>query len=198
MIRRLAIIFLFIPLYLPQQAGAAETDSSGLHAIFETSMGDITVELYEKEAPNTVANFVELAEGRKEWLDPDTGKMVKRPLYDGTLFHRVIENFMIQGGDPRGNGTGGPGYQFADEYNPTLRHDRPGRLSMANSGPNSNGSQFFITEVPTPWLDNRHSIFGQVTEGMDVVKRIARVKQNRANKPLTDVVLKRVIIMRDR
>ena len=192
----ISFLFLLATVTTAFNAFAAETDKPVMYAIFETSMGNITAELFEKEAPNTVANFVDLAEGKKEWKDPKTGKMVKRPLYTGTIFHRVIPEFMIQGGDPKGNGTGGPGYRFADEFSPKLRHDKPGRLSMANSGPNTNGSQFFITEVPTPWLDNRHSIFGQVTEGMDVVRKIARVKQSRGNKPVTDVILKKVIIKR--
>lgn len=180
---------------LPLSATAAELTTPGLYAIFETSMGNITVILFEKEAPKTVANFIELAQGKKEWRDPKTGKMTKRPLYDGTIFHRVIPEFMIQGGDPAGNGTGGPGYTFEDEFTPKLRHDSPGRLSMANRGPNTNGSQFFITEVPTPWLDGRHTIFGQVLDGLDLVKKIARVKASR-NRPVEDVVLKRVVIKR--
>ena len=164
-----------------------------LYAVLDTSMGEITVELFDKEAPRTVANFVGLARGTKEWRDR-TGRLVKKPLYNKTIFHRVIPGFMIQGGDPLGNGTGGPGYKFKDEFSRGLRHDRPGRLSMANSGPDTNGSQFFITEVPTPHLDNRHTIFGQVTDGMDVVLKIARVKRDGRNKPYKDVVLKKVII----
>jgi len=165
---------------------------------FETSLGGFTVELFEKEAPQTVANFVGLAEGTREWTDPKTGQKVKRPFYDGLIFHRVIPDFMIQGGDPRGDGTGGPGYQFPDEFSSALRHDKPGRLSMANAGPNTNGSQFFITDAPTPWLDNRHSIFGEVVEGLDVVKKIARVprSQDGRDRPLTDVVMKKVTIVR--
>jgi len=191
----LNIMLLFIAA-MPSPAGAVKLTNPGLYAIFETSMGVITIVLYEKEAPNRVANFIELSECKKEWRDAKTGKMVKRPLYSGTIFHRVIPNFMIQGGDPSGNGTGGPGFNFEDEFTPKLRHDSPGRLSMANRGPNTNGSQFFITEVPTPHLDNRHTIFGQVIDGLDLVKKIARVKKARGDKPLKDVVLKKVTIKR--
>jgi len=144
----------------------------GLYAIFHTSKGTITCSLFEKEAPKTVANFVGLADGTKEWTDPKTGKKVKKRFYDGLIFHRVIPNFMIQGGDPEGTGRGGPGYKFEDEFNPSLKFDKPGKLAMANSGPHTNGSQFFITHVPTPWLDNKHTIFGQVIEGQDIVDNI--------------------------
>ena len=191
--KKIITFFLITLLALPSIAGAAEK----MHAIFETSMGKITIELFNKEAPKTVANFVGLAEGTKEWKDDKSGKMVKRPLYNGTIFHRVITNFMIQGGDPRGNGTGGPGFTFEDEFSMRLRHDKPGMLSMANRGPNTNGSQFFITDVATPWLDGKHTIFGQVIEGMDVVKKIIGVKSRR-DKPLKDVVLKKVIIKRSK
>jgi peptidyl-prolyl cis-trans isomerase A (cyclophilin A) len=171
-----------------------------LYATFVTSMGTITAELFWDKAPNTVQNFVGLAEGTKEWTDPKTGQKVKRPLYDGTIFHRVIPDFMIQGGDPLGNGTGGPGYKFADEFHPSLRHTGPGVLSMANSGRNTNGSQFFITEKATPWLDNKHTIFGQVTEGLDLIPKITRVEKDpsdRSNsRPKTDIVLKKVLIGR--
>ena len=130
-----------------------------LRATFKTSMGDITVELYEKDAPRTVANFVGLATGAVEWTDP-SGNKTKRPLYSGTIFHRVIPDFMIQGGDPQGDGRGGPGYRFGDEISPNRKHDRPGMLSMANAGPGTNGSQFFLTEIATPWLDGKHAVFG--------------------------------------
>ena len=145
-----------------------------IHATFATSLGDIVVRLMPDRAPKTVENFVALAEGTKEWSDPSSGQKVKRPLYDGTVFHRVIPDFMIQGGDPLGNGTGGPGYRFADEIGPANRFDRPGLLAMANAGPNTNGSQFFITEIPTPWLDRGHTIFGEVVKGGELVPRIAR------------------------
>src|SRR5246127_4172898 len=143
-----------------------------LYAHFTTSEGDFTVRLFEAETPNTVANFTGLAEGKKEWTDPRTGKKTNTPYYNGTIFHRVIDGFMIQGGDPLGQGTGGPGYTFADEFHPGLRHDKAGILSMANRGPNTNGGQFFITLAPTPWLDDKHSVFGEIIEGMDVVKKL--------------------------
>ncbi len=145
-----------------------------LYATFKTSMGDIVVRLFCKDAPKTVENFVALATGEKEWTDPRTGQKSRAPLYDGTIFHRVIPDFMIQGGDPLGRGTGGPGYKFADEFDASLKHAKPGFISMATAGPDTNGSQFFITHVPTPWLDGKHSVFGEVTEGQDVVNRIAK------------------------
>jgi peptidyl-prolyl cis-trans isomerase A (cyclophilin A) len=144
-----------------------------IYATFKTSMGDIVVKLFPEKAPKTVENFLGLAEGNKEWTDPK-GQKVRTPLYDGTVFHRVIPDFMIQGGDPLGNGTGGPGYRFADEIGPGNKFDRPGLLAMANAGPNTNGSQFFITEVPTPWLDKGHTIFGEAVKGKELVAKIAR------------------------
>jgi peptidyl-prolyl cis-trans isomerase A (cyclophilin A) len=168
----------------------------GTYAHFDTSEGRFTVRLFADEAPRTVENFVGLAEGTREWTDPASGKKQKTPLYNGVVFHRVIDGFMIQGGDPLGQGTGGPGYKFADEFHPSLRHSKPGILSMANSGPNTNGSQFFITLGPTPHLDNRHSVFGEVVEGMDVVKRIGSVRTGPRDRPVTDVVIKTVTIER--
>jgi peptidyl-prolyl cis-trans isomerase A (cyclophilin A) len=165
-----------------------------LYATFKTSMGDIVVHLFEDKAPKTVENFVGLATGTKEWTDSKTGAKVKRPLYSGTVFHRVIPGFMIQGGDPLGNGTGGPGYRFADEFSPDLRHNKAGILSMANAGPNTNGSQFFITLGPTPHLDNRHSVFGEVVKGQEVVAAIAATPRDPRDRPLKDVVLKEVVI----
>jgi peptidyl-prolyl cis-trans isomerase A (cyclophilin A) len=168
-----------------------------LLAHFTTSEGDFTVRLFEDEAPNTVANFVGLAEGAREFVDPKNGQRVKRPFYDGLVFHRVIDGFMIQGGDPLGTGTGGPGYRFADEFHPSLRHDKPGMLSMANSGPNTNGSQFFVTLVPTPWLDNRHSVFGTVAEGMDIVQKIGSTQTTKPNdRPAKPIVIQSIRIER--
>jgi peptidyl-prolyl cis-trans isomerase A (cyclophilin A) len=168
----------------------------GLYAHFETSEGRFTARLFEQEAPRTVANFTGLADGSKEFKDPASGKTVKRPFYNGIVFHRVIDGFMIQGGDPLGQGYGGPGYNFADEFHPSLRHTREGLLSMANSGPNTNGSQFFITLAPTPHLDNRHSIFGEIVEGMDVVKKIGKVATDRNDRPVKPVVMNTVTIER--
>ena len=167
-----------------------------LYARFVTSEGPFTVRLFDQEAPNTVANFVELAEGTKEWTDPRTKEKVTQPYYDGIVFHRIIDGFMIQGGDPLGQGTGGPGYTFADEFHPSLKHNRAGILSMANAGPNTNGSQFFITLGPTPHLDNRHSVFGEVTEGMEIVNRIGSVPTGRGDRPVKPVVINQVTIQR--
>ena len=170
--------------------------SQQLRARFDTTEGTFTVQLFHEKAPKTVENFVGLAEGTREWKDPQSGAPQKRPLYDGVVFHRVIDGFMIQGGDPLGTGTGGPGYRFADEFHPDLRHERAGILSMANAGPNTNGSQFFITLGPTPHLDNRHSVFGEVVEGLDVVQRIGRTKTDGRDRPVTPVVIRTVTIER--
>lgn len=169
---------------------------AGTYAQFETTEGTFTVRLFEKEAPKTVANFVGLVEGTKEWKDPSTGEKKNEPYYDGVVFHRVINGFMIQGGDRLGTGTGGPGYTFGDEFHPSLRHTRIGILSMANAGPNTNGSQFFITLGPTPHLDNRHSVFGEVVEGLDVVKKIGNVATARQDRPVKPVVMNHVTIKR--
>jgi peptidyl-prolyl cis-trans isomerase A (cyclophilin A) len=168
-----------------------------MQARFTTTEGNFKVRLFEEEAPNTVANFVGLAEGTKEWTDPKTGKKVTRPFYDGLVFHRVIDGFMIQGGDPLGTGTGGPGYRFGDEFSRTRRHDKPGILSMANAGPNTNGSQFFITLAPTPWLDGKHSVFGEVVEGLDVVQKIGRTPTSKpGDRPLKPITIESVKIER--
>jgi cyclophilin family peptidyl-prolyl cis-trans isomerase len=166
-----------------------------IQATFQTTAGDINCTLYPDKAPVTVANFVGLATGTKEWKNPSTGApMHNRPLYDGTIFHRVIPNFMIQGGDPLGNGSGGPGYSFKDEFS-DLTFDQPGRLAMANSGPGTNGSQFFITEVPTPHLNGKHTIFGQC-ENMDLVKQIARAATDpRNDRPFTPVKITHIKIV---
>jgi len=156
------------------------------YAVFDTSEGKFKAKLYADKTPRTVENFVDLAEGKK------TGK----PFYDGTVFHRVIPDFMIQGGCPEGTGRGGPGYQFADEFDPSLRHSKPGLLSMANRGPNTNGSQFFVTVAATPWLDNKHSIFGEVVEGYDVVEKISNIERNAQDRPVKEVKLNSVKIER--
>lgn len=168
------------------------TEGKKLHATIQTSLGDIHCVLREEQAPETVLNFVQLARGDKEWTDPD-GKATSRPLYDGTIFHRVIPEFMIQGGDPRGNGTGGPGYQFADEVGSFTLFDKPGLLAMANSGPDTNGSQFFITEGTPDHLNGKHTIFGDC-EDLELVKKIARVPTAAQNRPMTEVVIKHILV----
>jgi peptidyl-prolyl cis-trans isomerase A (cyclophilin A) len=167
-----------------------------VYAHFETTHGNFSVELFEDKAPKTVANFAGLAEGAIEWTHPKTREKHKKPYFDGIVFHRIISGFVIQGGDPMGVGTGGPGYQFEDEFHPDLRHDRVGILSMANAGPNTNGSQFFITLGPTPHLDRRHSVFGAVVSGLDVVKKIGTVQTDRQDRPVQPVVMNKVTIER--
>jgi peptidyl-prolyl cis-trans isomerase A (cyclophilin A) len=169
----------------------------GTYATFTTSEGTIVCRLFEKEAPKTVANFVELAEGKREWTHPVSRKKSTDRLYDGTIFHRVIPDFMIQGGDPAGTGMGGPGYQFEDETKGSPhKFDKPGKLAMANAGPNTNGSQFFITLAPTTWLTGKHTIFGEVVEGQDVVEKIVGVPRARNDKPVKNAVLKSVLVER--
>ena len=166
----------------------------GIYAHFETTEGNFTVKFFEKSAPKTVANFVGLAEGT---IDTITGKPGKsKPYYDGLTFHRIIDGFMIQGGDPTGTGSGGPGYRFADEIDPKQRFTKAGILAMANAGANTNGSQFFVTLAPTDWLNGKHTIFGEVVEGMDVIKKMGKVKTGANNKPATPVVMKKVTIER--
>jgi len=167
-----------------------------LYATLKTNMGVIVIRLFDDKAPKTVENFVGLATGTKEWTDPRSGQKVKQPLYNGTIFHRVIPGFMIQGGDPLGRGTGGPGYRFADEFHAELRHNKAGILSMANAGPNTNGSQFFITLAPTPHLDNRHSVFGEVVQGQEVVVAIGNAPRGANDRPVKDAVLQEVVISR--
>ncbi|MFJ8634971.1 peptidylprolyl isomerase [Streptomyces sp. NPDC093568] len=168
-----------------------------LYATLKTNHGDIEVRLLPNHAPITVKNFVELATGEREWTNPATGEKSTANLYDGTVFHRVISGFMIQGGDPLGNGTGGPGYQFQDEFHPDLAFDKPYLLAMANAGPGTNGSQFFVTVAPTTWLNRKHTIFGEVVDpaSQKVVDAIATVQTNpRTDRPLNDVVIESVVV----
>ena len=168
-----------------------------LTATLSTTQGTIKVRLFPDQAPQTVRNFVELAEGTRNWTDPRSGAETSDRLYDGTAFHRVIPDFMIQGGDPLGTGTGGPGYKFGDEIHPDLAFTRPYLLAMANAGPGTNGSQFFITVGPTPWLNGKHTIFGEVIEGADVVQAISQAKTDRRDRPAQEIVLESVVIDRD-
>lgn len=181
----------------PQPNVAVQVQPNGPHVVMDTSMGRITCQFFQKQAPNAVANFIGLAEGTKTYTDPRTGKKVHgKPYYDNTTFHRVIPEFMIQGGDPSGTGMGDPGYSFDDEFDPNLNFDVPGRLAMANSGPNTNGSQFFVTELPQPSLDQHYTIFGQCDEpSVNVVKTIARVQTDSNDKPLVPVILEKVTIV---
>ncbi len=167
-----------------------------LRATFHTSAGDFTIKLLEEIAPKTVANFVGLATGQQAWTDPNTGKPGEGPLYNGVIFHRVIDGFMIQGGDPTGTGRGGPGYRFDDEFSPVARHDKPGILSMANAGPGTNGSQFFITLAPTPHLDNRHSVFGEVIDGHPVVTSIGTTAVGAGDRPVEDISINSISVER--
>lgn len=167
-----------------------------LYATLDTSLGKIRIKLFAEQAPKTVENFVGLAEGTIEYMDPKTREKKTGKYYDGTIFHRVIPRFMIQGGDPTGTGMGGPGYRFGDEFHPELKHDKKGILSMANAGPGTNGSQFFITVAPTPHLDGRHTVFGEVVEGVDVAEEISRVSRDPRDRPREDVVLNQVLIER--
>ena len=169
----------------------------GTYATFDTSEGTIVCRLFENDAPITTKNFIELTEGTREWTHPTTRAKGSTPLYNGTIFHRVIPDFMIQGGDPTGTGMGGPGYKFQDETKGSPhKFDKPGKLAMANSGPNTNGCQFFITVAPTPWLTGNHTIFGEVVEGQDIADKISKVPRGRQDKPNKDVVLNSVKIER--
>ena len=181
--------------------GTASTSAAkhgpGVYAHITTNHGLMVARLFQKEVPMTVENFIGLAEGKKQWRNPRTNTMVRRPYYTNLTFHRIIPGFMIQGGDPEGTGSGGPGFSFADEFNPKLRHNKAGILSMANRGPNTNGGQFFITLAPTPHLDNRHSVFGEIVDGMDVLMAIGKVPTMKANnRPVKPVVIKTVRIER--
>src|ERR1700727_1324465 len=177
-------------------ARGAERMAETLTATLQTNQGRIVLRLFPDHAPKTVRNFVELSEGSREWTDPKTGQATTSKLYDGTIFHRVIPDFMIQGGDPLGSGRGGPGYKFADEIHPDLRFDRPYLLAMANSGPGTNGSQFLITVGATPWLNGKHTIFGEVIEGADVVDAIAGVKTGSQDRPVDDSTIQSVTVDR--
>ncbi len=173
------------------------TRQPGTYAVFNTTEGAIVCRLFEKDAPKTVANFTELAEGKREWTHPVSRQKSSDKLYDGTMFHRVIPDFMIQGGDPAGNGMGGPGYKFEDETrNSTHRFDKKGKLAMANAGPNTNGSQFFITVAATEWLTGKHTIFGEVVEGQEIVDKISKVSRDRSDKPVKPVVIESLTIER--
>src|SRR4029453_4044820 len=172
------------------------THMSETYAHFVTNEGNFTVRLFDEQAPRTVENFVGLAEGTREWSDPRTNQKVRKPYYNGTIFHRIIDGFMIQGGDPLGQGMGGPGLNIRDEFPPKLRHNRACILSMANRGPNTNGGQFFITLGPTPHLDDRHSVFGEVTDGMDIVSKIGRTPTGDRDRPKKDIVIQQVTIER--
>lgn len=171
--------------------------AAGTYAIFNTTEGKITVRLFETEAPITVKNFIELAEGSREWTNPNTREKTTEKLYDGTIFHRVIPDFMIQGGDPTGTGMGGPGYRFEDETKGSpYKFDKPGKLAMANSGPGTNGCQFFITVAPTPWLTGNHTIFGEVVEGQEIADKISKVPTGAMDKPRKDVSIESLVIER--
>lgn len=179
----------FPPIQIPGQGA--------LYARFVTSLGNVVIKLEEERTPKTVKNFVGLATGTQEWKDPRTGETKKGvPYYDGTIFHRVIPEFMAQGGDPLGRGTGGPGYKFGDEFHPELRHDVPGVLSMANAGPGTNGSQFFLCEKATPWLDNKHTVFGKAVLGADIIKKITHSQTGANDRPVTDIVIRKLEIFR--
>ena len=177
-------------------AASASKHGPGVYAHITTNHGAMIAKLFDQDAPKTVANFVGLAEGKKAWRNPRTNTMVRRPYYNNLTFHRIIPRFMIQGGDPEGTGMGGPGFEFADEFNPKLRHSKAGILSMANKGPNTNGGQFFITLAPTPHLNDRHSVFGELVEGMDTLMAIGQVPTGAQNKPVKPVIIKSIRIER--
>lgn len=190
----LAVPFLAFSEGNKKETKAAMPKSESLIARFETNQGNFRVQLFPAEAPATVSNFVGLAKGVKEFTDPKTGAKTKKAFYDGLIFHRVIPDFMIQGGDPLGTGTGGPGYNFQDEFDSPRTFDKPGILAMANAGPNTNGSQFFITVAATPWLNKRHTIFGEVIEGYNVVEKISKVQRGPNDRPNTPVIINKLVI----
>jgi peptidyl-prolyl cis-trans isomerase A (cyclophilin A) len=180
----------------PAAAASAKLNQPpGLYAVFDTTLGRVVCQLFPDKAPETVKNFVGLAKGTKKWQDVKTKAWVQRRYYDGLTFHRVIPNFMIQGGDQSGDGTGTPGYNFKDEFSSDLKFDKPGKLAMANSGPNTNGAQFFITVAPTEWLNNHHTIFGEIVEGQSVADAISQVPRDAHDKPNTPVVIKKVTVV---
>lgn len=192
----LLLFFTFFAFAFSLESIATTDLDTGTYALFQTSVGDFLCELYPDKAPLAVENFIGLSTGEKEWISYKTGRMMRNtPLYSGTIFHRVIPNFMIQGGDQLGTGRGGTGFKFEDEIHDELKHDRPGRLSMANSGPNTNSSQFFITQVATPWLDGKHTIFGQVIKGQEIINKIGLVKRDKEDRPIEPVVLKEIQII---
>src|SRR5207244_8278522 len=196
-VKRIILIGASLAAALFAMSAPAQEKKGLVYATLKTSMGDIVIQLFDDKAPKTVANFVGLAEGTKEWTDPKTREKTKRPYYNGLTFHRVIANFMIQGGDPLGNGTGGPGYKFADEFQSGRKLDKAGILAMANAGPNTNGGQFFITLAPTDWLTGKHTVFGEVVDGMDVIKKIGNTKTTKpGDKPVTPITVKSVTIER--
>jgi len=169
----------------------------GLYAVFTTTQGEMIAKLEEEKTPETVKNFVGLATGEKEYTDPKTGQKSTAPFYDGTVFHRIIKNFMVQGGDRLGQGTGGPGYKFKDEFHPSLKHTGAGILSMANAGPNTNGSQFFITLVPTSWLDNKHAVFGKLVKGEEILQKIGTVATGAQDRPREEIRIEKLSIVRE-
>jgi peptidyl-prolyl cis-trans isomerase A (cyclophilin A) len=202
--KRILVLLLLLaaPAAFGQEKKAVTPKPAGVYAHFSTSLGDFTCELYEKQSPVTVANFIGLASGSKQYTDPKTNQKVNgKPFFDGTVFHRIIDGFMIQGGDPLGNGTGGPGYEFKNEDSPDLKFDKEGILAMANAGRNTNGSQFFVTLAPVAQLNGGYTIFGHVVEGMDVVHKIGSVPVRggaggERSSPVTPVTLKKVTIER--
>lgn len=195
--RAMLVLMISLCSILNMEAAMINFETPGIYAKFDTNKGEIICELFSEQAPKTVHNFVGLASGLVSYQDPKTNKPTTGRFYDGLIFHRVIPDFMIQGGCPLGAGTGGPGFQFEDEFNPALQFNRSGLLAMANSGPGTNGSQFFITTVPTPWLNNKHTIFGQVIVGQDIIQQISQVAKDGRDKPLSPVIIKslRVIVV---